>query len=155
MTLPEDLKQLLLALNANGVEYLVVGGYAVGVHAEPRATKDLDLFIRSDVRNSEAVHRALAEFGAPVAGLTPADFRNDPNSVFQIGQHPARVEILQSIDGVEFDEVWRDRVEIRLEGIATQVISAEHLIRNKMQSGRLRDLADAEAIREAGEHRKG
>lgn len=152
MTLPEDLKQLLLAFNANGVEYLVVGGYAVGVHAEPRATKDLDLFIRSDAANSEAMYRALADFGAPLTGLTPADFRDDPKSVFQIGQPPARVDILQSIDGVEFDEAWRDRIEVPLEGVSTQVISAEHLIRNKLQSGRARDLADVEAIREAGKH---
>ncbi|HWE85921.1 MAG TPA: hypothetical protein VG267_13325 [Terracidiphilus sp.] len=113
MTLPEDLKQLLLAFNANGVEYLVVGGYAVGVHAEPRATKDLDLFIRSDMVNGEAVYRALADFGAPVAGLTPADFCNDPKSIFQIGHPPARVDILQSIDGVEFDEAWRERTEVQ------------------------------------------
>jgi hypothetical protein len=155
MTLPEDLKQLLVAFNASGVEYLVVGGYAVGIHAEPRATKDLDLFIRSDIANSEAVYRALEMFGAPLAGLTPADFRNDPKCIFQIGQPPARVDILQSIDGIEFDEAWRDRTEVQLEGISTQAISAEHLIRNKLQSGRMRDLADAEAIREAGEHRKG
>jgi len=92
MILPEDLKQLLLAFNAHGVDYLVIGGYAVGVYAEPRATKDLDLFIRADIRNSEAVYRALAAFGAPLAGLTPADFRDDPNSIFQIGQPPARVD---------------------------------------------------------------
>jgi len=155
MTLPEDLKQLLLAFNANGVEYVVVGGYAVGVHAEPRATKDLDLLIRADVGNSEAVYRALAEFGAPITGLTPADFRDDPNSVIQIGQPPARVDILQSIDGVGFEEAWRDRTEVRLEGVSTQVISSEHLIRNKTQSGRLQDLADVEAIREAEQDREG
>jgi hypothetical protein len=85
MILPEDLKQLLRAFNEHGVEYLVVGGYAVGVYAEPRATKDLDLFIRSEVKNSAAVFRALAAYGAPIAGLTPADFCDDPNSVFQIG----------------------------------------------------------------------
>jgi Nucleotidyl transferase of unknown function (DUF2204) len=155
MTLPEDLKQLLLAFNANGVEYLVVGGYAVGVHAEPRATKDLDLFIRTDIANSEAVYGALAAFGAPLTGLTPADFRDDPKSVFQIGQPPTRVDILQSIDGVEFDEAWRDRIEVPLEGVSTQVISAEHLIRNKLQLGRARDMADVEAIREAGQHGEG
>jgi hypothetical protein len=70
MTLPEDLKQLLLALNAHGVEYLVVGGWAVGFYSEPRSTKDIDLFIRSGVKNSEAVFRALADFGAPLTGLT-------------------------------------------------------------------------------------
>lgn len=151
MTLPEDLKQLLLAFNANGVEYLVVGGYAVGIHSEPRATKDLDLFIRSGIQNSEAVYRALAEFGAPLAGVTPADFRNDPNSVFQIGQPPARVDILQKIDGVDFDEAWKERIDTSVSGIASHIISTRHLIQNKLASGRLRDLADVEAIREAEE----
>jgi predicted nucleotidyltransferase len=149
MILPEDLKQLLCAFNEHGVEYLVVGGYAVGIYAEPRATKDLDLFIRSEVKNSEAVFRALAAYGAPIAGLTPADFRDDPNSVFQIGQPPARVDILQHIDGVTFDEAWQQRAETSLDEIDAHVISARHLVQNKLQSGRLRDLADAEAIREA------
>jgi hypothetical protein len=149
MILPEDLKQLLLAFNAHGVDYLVIGGYAVGVYAEPRATKDLDLFIRSDATNSEAVYRALAAFGAPVATLTPADFRDDPNSVFQIGQPPARVDILQHIDGVTFDEAWQQRTDTSVDGVVTHVIAAEHLIQNKLQSGRMRDLADVEAIREA------
>jgi predicted nucleotidyltransferase len=149
MILPEDLKQLLLAFNAHGVEYLIIGGYAVGVYAEPRATKDIDLFIRSEVRNSEAVFRALAAYGAPIAGLTPADFRDDPNSVFQIGLPPARVDILQHIVGVTFDEAWEHRTETSVDGVATHVIAAEHLIQNKLQSGRMRDLADVEAIREA------
>jgi hypothetical protein len=149
MILPEDLKQLLRAFNEHGVEYLVVGGYAVGIYAEPRATKDLDLFIRAEVKNSEAVFRALAAYGAPIAGLTPADFRDDPNSVFQIGQPPARVDILQHIDGVTFDEAWQQRAEASLDEIDTHVISAHHLMQNKLHSGRLRDLADVEAIREA------
>jgi hypothetical protein len=68
MTLPEDLRQLLLALNANGAEYLVVGGWAAGYYSEPRSTKDIDILIRSNRSNSEAVFKALAEFGAPLAG---------------------------------------------------------------------------------------
>jgi hypothetical protein len=149
MILPEDLKQLLRAFNEHGVEYLVVGGYAVGIYAEPRATKDLNLFIRSEVKNSEAVFRALAAYGAPIAGLTPADFRDDPDSVFQIGRPPARVDILQHIDGVTFDEAWQQRAKTSLDEIDTHVISAHHLVQNKLHSGRLRDLADVEAIREA------
>jgi hypothetical protein len=151
--LPEDLKQLLSVFNAHGVEYLIVGGYAVGAYAEPRATKDLDLFIRSDIKNSEAVFRALAAYGAPVAGLTPKDFRDDPNSVFQIGQPPARVDILQAIDGVTFDEAWEHRNEGHIEGVPAHVISPQHLIQNKLSSGRMRDLADVEAIREAREQK--
>jgi predicted nucleotidyltransferase len=149
MTLPEDLRQLLLALNAHGVEFLVVGGWAVGFHSEPRATKDIDLFIRADVRNGEAVYRALADFGAPLGGLTPADFCDSPTSVFQIGHAPARADILQSIDGVAFDEAWSRCVQFSLEGIDVNVISADDLIQNKLKSGRLRDLADVEAVREA------
>src|SRR5579859_45857 len=74
--MPKDLKELLRAFHDHGVKYLVVGGYAFGVHAEPRATKDLDLFIGSDKENSEAVFRALAQYGAPLTGLSPADFRD-------------------------------------------------------------------------------
>ena len=149
MILPEDLRQLLLALNAHGVEYLVVGGWAVGYYAEPRSTKDIDIFIRSGVKNSEAVFQALADFGAPLAGVTPADFRDCPTSVFQLGNSPARADFLQSIDAVEFDEAWEKRVQFTLEGVPVCVISAEDLIRNKLASGRLSDLADVEAIREA------
>jgi len=149
MILPEDLRQLLLAFNAHGVEYLVVGGWAVGFYSEPRSTKDIDLFIRSGVKNSEAVYRALAEFGAPIAGLTPADFRDNPTSIFQLGNSPARADILQGIDGVDFDEAWPRRVELSLEGVPVHVVSAEDLIRNKLASGRLQDLADVETIREA------
>jgi hypothetical protein len=147
--LPEDLRQLLLAFNAPGVEYLVAGGYAVGIYAEPRATKDLDLFIRSEIRNSDAVYRALPAYGAPIAELTAADFRDDPHSVFQIGQPPARIDILQHIDGVDFDEAWKQRVEASIDGVSAHVISAEHLVQNKLRTGRMRDLADVEAIREA------
>ncbi len=149
MILPEDLRQLLLALNAHGVEYLVVGGWAVGYYADPRSTKDIDIFIRSSLKNSEAVFRALAEFGAPLAGVTASDFHDSPTSVFQIGFSPARVDLLQSIDGVDFDEAWQNREQFILDGVEVNVISEEHLIKNKLKSGRLSDLADVEAIRAA------
>ncbi len=88
MRLSQDHKELWSALNAYDVQYVVVGGYAVGVHAEPRATKYLDVFIRADEANSQAVFRALAAFGAPLAGFSPDDF-NDGRSVFHMGQPPA------------------------------------------------------------------
>jgi hypothetical protein len=91
----EDLKDLLHAFNAHAVKYLVVGGYAFGVHAEPRATKDLDLFIQSTEENSESVFRALAQFGAPLEGLRPADFTD--GTIFQIGQPPAWIDILHKL----------------------------------------------------------
>jgi hypothetical protein len=147
--LPSDLREFLLAFNAHGVEYLLVGGYAVGVHAEPRATKDLDVFIRPELSNAETVFRALAAYGAPLTGITPVDFCNSPASVFQIGQPPIRIDILQQIDGVTFGEAWPRRIEALIDGVSVPVISADDLVRNKLASGRLRDLADAEAIREA------
>jgi hypothetical protein len=143
----EDLKELLRAFNAHAVKYLVVGGYAYGVHAEPRATKDLDLFIRSDEENSKAVFRALAQYGAPLDGLTPADFTD--GTVFQIGQPPARIDILQKIDGISFDEAWENRIEGIVDGnTTTVVISKGDLIRNKLASGREQDLLDVKKLRD-------
>jgi hypothetical protein len=142
----EDLKDLLRAFNANAVKYLVVGGYAFGVHAEPRATKDLGLFIQSTQENSEAVFRALAQFGAPLEGLGPADFMD--GTIFQIGQPPARVDILQQIDGISFDEAWVNRIEGLVDGeVPAVVISREDLIRNKLASGREQDVLDVKKLR--------
>jgi Nucleotidyltransferase of unknown function (DUF6036) len=146
--MPEDLKELLRAFNDHAVKYLIVGGYAFGVHAEPRATKDLDVFIRSDEENSQAVFRALAQYGAPLDGLSPADFSD--GSTFQVGQPPARIDILQRIDGVTFDEAWKNRIEGVIEDeIRTAVISRDDLIRNKLACGREQDLLDAKKLRAA------
>ena len=148
--LPKDLKDLLRAFNEHSVRYLVVGGYAFGVHAEPRATKDLDLYIRTDEANGAAVYRALTQYGAPLDGLGPQDFVD--GSTFQIGQPPARVDILQHIDGVTFDEAWQNRIEGLLDGeVKVNVISKNDLIRNKLASGREQDLLDVKMLRSAGE----
>jgi len=144
----KDMKDLLGALNAHAVEYLVIGGYAYGVHLEPRATKDLDIFIRSDEKNSKAIFQALAEFGAPLDGMSPADFRD--GTVFQIGQPPERVDILQLIDGVTFDEAWEHRIVGKIDGeVPTSVISRDDLIRNKLASGREQDLLDVKKLQAA------
>lgn len=144
--IPADLRELFSVLNAHGVKFLVVGGYAFGVWAEPRATKDLDIFIRSDEENSEAIYRALADFGAPLQNLSPADFRD--GSCFQIGSPPGRVDILQEIDGITFDEAWKNHVEASIEGgVRVAVISREDLIRNKLASGQ--DLLDVKKLRAA------
>ena len=146
----KDQKELLERFNANGVKYLVVGGHAVGIHAEPRGTKDLDVFIKAAPENSLAVFRALTEFGAPIAGMTPEDFNDKPTSVFQMGVPPSRIDILQGIEGVDFDEAWPGRVDETLAGqVLAHVISKDDLIKNKLAVGRLQDLADVEKIREA------
>lgn len=146
--IPKDLKDLLRAFNDHAVKYIIVGGYAFGVHAEPRATKDLDIFIRSDEDNSKAVFRALAQYGAALDGVSPADFMD--GSTFQIGQPPARIDILQRIDGVTFDEAWKNRIEGNIDNeIRTAVISREDLIRNKLACGREQDILDAKKLRAA------
>lgn len=144
--LTKDMKDLIRAFNAHGVEYLLVGGYAFGVHAQPRATKDIDLFIRADARNSDAVFRALCQYGAPLGGLTAKDFRDAKTGV-QIGVPPNRIDILQQISGVTFDEAWKDRVNAMIEGdTPTYVISWQNLIKNKLAAGREQDLLDVKQI---------
>ena len=144
----KDFKDLLKALNARAIEYLLIGGHAFGVHAEPRATKDLDIFIRSDPDNAKAVFNALAEFGAPLQGMSPGDFAD--GTTFQIGLPPDRIDILQRIDGVTFDEAWKNRIEGMIDGeVPAFVISREDLIRNKLASGRAQDLLDVKVLRKA------
>jgi hypothetical protein len=146
--MPPDLKELLRAFNDHAVKYLIVGGYAFGVHAEPRATKDLDIFIRSDEENSKAVFNALDQYGAPLAGLGPRDFMD--GTTFQIGQPPTRIDIVQLIDGITFDEAWENRIEGLVDGeIKTAVISRGDLIRNKLAAGREQDLLDVKKLRAA------
>ncbi len=148
--MPKDLKELLRAFNDHAVKYLVVGGYAFGVHAEPRATKDLDLFIRSDKENSEAVFRAACPVWCTSRRPEPHLIMDDTG--FQIGQPPARIDILQHIDGISFDEAWENRLEGLVdEEIPALVISKDDLIRNKLASGREQDVLDVKKLRAAAQ----
>lgn len=151
----KNFKDLLRVLNANAVKYLVIGGHAFGVHAEPRTTKDLDVFIRSDPKNAQAIFKALAEFGAPLQGMSPEDFAD--GTTFQMGQPPERIDILQKIDGITFDEAWPNRLEGMVDDeVRVTVISRDDLIRNKLASGREQDLLDVKTLRKAAEatHKK-
>jgi hypothetical protein len=144
----KDFKDLLRAFNANAVKYLIIGGHAFSVHSEPRTTKDLDLFIRSDPENARAAFRALAQFGAPLQGMGEADFLD--GTTFQIGQPPNRIDVLQQIAGITFDEAWPNRIEGKIDGeLPAPVISREDLIRNKLASGREQDLLDVKVLRAA------
>lgn len=148
--MPKDLKDLLRAFNDHSVKYLVVGGYAFGVHAEPRATTDLEVLIRADEENSAAVFRALTQYGAPLDGLNPRDFMD--GSTFQVGRPPARVDILQRIDGLTFDEAWENRIEGLIDGeVHISVISKNDLIRNKLATGREQDALDVKKLRASAE----
>jgi hypothetical protein len=148
-----DFKELLSAFNAHNVKYLVVGGYAVSLHGQPRATKDLDLFIKADAANAAAVYAALASFGAPLVSITVEDFF-DARKFIRFGKEPVAVDILPSIDGVDFDEAWAKRVSQIIDpdrGLVAFFISRDDLIASKLATGRLRDLADAQDLRAAAD----
>jgi hypothetical protein len=149
-----DFKELLSIFNAHGVKYLIVGGYAVSFHAQPRATKDIDLLIKPDADNAKAVYTALAKFGAPVEGLTPEDLR-EPGKFFRMGREPVAVDILLEIDGVDFDRAWERRVEGVIDlasSLTAHFISSADLIAAKVAAGRPQDLADVAALRKAAEN---
>jgi hypothetical protein len=112
-----DFVEMLSAFSVAGVEYLVVGAHAVGIHGTPRATGDLDLWVRPTPENAKRVLDALRQFGAPLANLSEQDFQQ-PDRVVQLGVVPNRIDLLTSISGVGFDEAWPRRLEVRIEGIS-------------------------------------
>ena len=143
-----DFRELLLAFNAQGVEYLVVGAHALAVYGHVRATKDLEVWVRADGTNAKRILRALSAFGAPLDDLTTDDL-SKTGTVFQIGVPPLRIDLITSIDGVDFTEAWPDRFDTSFGGVPVFVISRHHLITNKRTVGRLQDLADVEQLETA------
>ncbi len=146
-----DFKDLLCVLNAHKVKYLVVGGYAVAEHAQPRATKDLDILIQPAPKNSEALFRALQEFGAPLRKFTPENFI-EKGSFFTMGVPPVAIDILPEIKGVAFESAWKRRVTRLVDaelGLRVHFISRADLIAAKLAAGRKKDIADVAALREA------
>ena len=141
-------KDLLSALNGCGAKYLVVGGYAVMLYTEPRYTKDLDIWVEPSIDNAARVFRALAEFGAPLAGIHSEEFAA-PDLIYQLGMPPNRVDILTSISGVDFEDAWGRRTEAEFGEIRTRFISLGDLIANKRATGRATDLVDCERLEEA------
>lgn len=143
-----DFVEMLSALAAAGADFLIVGAHAVAAHGEPRATGDLDIWVRPSADNAERVHRALREFGAPLHDLTIDDL-SAAYTVFQIGVAPARIDILTAITGVSFERAWANRVMIDVEGLSVPCIGKRELIDNKRALGRPKDLADIDSL-----HRK-
>lgn len=139
--LNQDFREILSELSAQQAEFLVVGAYALAGHGLPRATGDIDIWIRPSHGNASRVWRALAAFGAPLQDLTIEDLTT-PGVFFQIGIPPRRIDILTAIDGVEFEDGWQTRLPCQIDGIDLAVLGREALIRNKRASGRPKDLAD-------------
>lgn len=143
--LPPDFKEFLKLLNDKGVEYLLIGGYAVGYHGYPRATNDINIWIAIDEKNAERVVKALREFGFDLPELTPELFL-EKNQIVRMGVPPIRIEINTGISGVEFQECYPERVTDKLDDIWVHIISLHHLKINKQASGRHKDLNDLENL---------
>ncbi len=144
--LNQDFKEFVELLNKNEVEYLIVGGYAVGIHGYPRYTGDLDIWINATRQNARKMVAVLAEFGFDSFGLTEEDFTKLGN-VIQMGYPPFRIDILTTIDGVRFKDCYKNKMLVLHDGVILDVIGIEDLRRNKKVSGRLKDIDDLENLK--------
>lgn len=147
--LNSDFRDMLSAFIEQGVEFLVVDGYAMAAHHLPRATKDLDLWVRPSTENGGRVLRALDAFGAPRHGLTAADLEAE-GTIYQVGVPPNRIDVITTVDGVEFADAWGDRCDVEIDGLTVPVIGRRALIANKRTVARPQDLVDADLLESAG-----
>jgi hypothetical protein len=141
--LPEDFKEFIDFLNANNVCYLLVGGWAVGLHGYPRATNDIDFLIAVDKNNLKKLKKALYEFHAPTIDME--HFRK-PGNFFRMGRSPVQIDIIADAAGIDIKECYKRRMVINVKGTDISVISREDLIKNKRATGRIQDLADAQSL---------
>lgn len=143
--LNQDFKEFIALLNSTGVKYLVVGGYALAAHGHPRYTGDLDLWVLPSPNNISRLLRVLDAFGFGSLGLAEQDFFQ-PDAVIQLGYPPARIDLLTSIDGVQFQTCYPRRVPIAVGGVELPIIHLDDFRTNKRAAGRAKDLADLEAL---------
>jgi len=137
--------EMLCAFSDAGADYLIVGAYALAAHDCPRATGDLDIWVRASAENAPRVLRAIDTFGMPIDGLSPAEL-SGPGLVVQFGFEPQRIDIMTSITGVTFDDAWPNRIYVEIEGRQHPVIGRQDLITNKRATGREKDLLDLKAL---------
>jgi hypothetical protein len=145
--LNQDFREFIQSLNANQVRYLVVGGYAVALHGHPRYTKDIDIWIEMSLDNAANVVKALDQFGFGSLGLQAADFLT-PDQIVQFGNPPSRIEIFNTLPGVDFAMCYPLRVQTEIDGVPVDFIDLVNLRKNKRAVGRLQDLADLENLDE-------
>ena len=141
MIINKDFKEFIESLNANDVQYLIVGGYAVAFHGHPRYTKDIDIWIKLDPTNAEKIIHALKQFGFASLELTPEDFLV-PDQIIQLGYPPHRIDLITTLIAVDFNECFDNRIETDIDGVTVNFIDVENLKRNKAASGRPQDIAD-------------
>ncbi len=145
--LNQDYSEMLQCFERHGVRHLVVGAYALAAHGFPRSTADIDIWIKPDSDNARKAYQALVEFGAPLQGITAHTFTR-PGVVYQIGVAPCRIDILTEISGeVDFDDAFATSVDCTLGDTPVRVLGIDSLIKNKLATGRAKDLADVELLR--------
>ena len=143
--LNKDYKEMLQLLLEEQVDFILVGAYALAAHGYPRATGDMDIWVRAEEINSINIYKALERFGAPVDQITVNDFANE-GIVFQIGVTPRRIDIITHLDGVSFGEADEDKVIVEVEGLKLPILSFDKLIKNKLSTGRERDELDVKLL---------
>ena len=145
--LNEDYREILQLLLEEKVEFIVVGAYALGVHGIPRATGDIDIWVNPSEDNSIRLYQVLQKFGAPLNDLSAEDFTQN-DLVFQIGIIPRRIDLMTQIDGVEFDEAYKEKILVNVDNLEIPVISLNLLIKNKSATGRDKDKLDVKLLRD-------
>ncbi len=136
-----DFRDILSYLKSEEVEFIVVGAYALATHGYPRATGDIDIWVRNDPSNARKIIQALQKFGAPLSNLSEKDF-TAPDVIVQIGVEPCRIDLMTGIDGVEFDNAWRNKVKVLIDDLEINVLSRADLLQNKMAADRDKDQGD-------------
>ena len=142
----QDFREFLELLIKNKAEYLIVGGYAVGIHGHPRYTGDLDIWLNATTLNAEQILRSVNQFGFSSFKLTQEDFTK-PGNVIQLGYPPLRIDLLTEIDGVTFVECFRNRKEVIIDDLTVNFIGYKDLLKNKKESGRPRDIDDIDHLK--------
>ncbi len=143
--LSDDLKEFLRFLNEEKVEYLLIGGWAVGYHGYPRLTQDMDVWVEMSVENTRRILKSLERFGFK-PGVADESLFLKPGNIVRFGFPPNRIEILNQIDGIEFAECVQRKEMADFDGLTVPIIALDDLIRNKRASGRHKDLADIEGL---------
>ena len=142
----QDFKEFIELLIKNKAEYLIVGGYAVGIHGHPRYTGDLDVWLNPTEQNAQLILKSVNEFGFSSFKLSLEDFTK-PGNVIQLGYPPLRIDLLTEIDGVTFKECFDNRKEVIIDGLGVNFIGYDDLLKNKKESGRPRDIDDIDNLK--------
>jgi predicted nucleotidyltransferase len=141
MNLNPHFRDILHALSDAGAEFVVVGAYAISFHGIPRATGDIDVFVRPSPENARKVWDGLVRFGAPLSNLSEQELSR-PDLIFRMGREPNGIDLMTEIDGVDFETAWQNRLTIDIDGRAIPFLGLQEILANKRAAGRPKDLAD-------------